>query len=121
MKQPSPTPQVLGRIPSLAPMIGAQRHDEPGISVAPLAENQKSLEGSHATEPSPTEIFQRQLDRRSEEEPVFEHDQEARRIAAELVKLHRDGAISGPDDSEARFWANLIHTFGATYNGKGGA
>ena len=28
-------------------------------------------------------------------------DPEARRIAAELVKLHRDGAISGPNDPEA--------------------
>ena len=38
---------------------------------------------------------------------------EARRIADELLKLHRDGAIKGPAD--ASFYANLIHTFGATY------
>jgi hypothetical protein len=44
-------------------------------------------------------------------------DPEARRIVAELAKLYRDGAISGPDDPEARFWAKLIHTFGATYTG----
>ena len=44
-------------------------------------------------------------------------DPEARRIAAELVKLHRDSAISGPNDPEARCWAKLIHTFGATYTG----
>ena len=43
---------------------------------------------------------------------------EARLIAAELVKLHRDGAISGPDDPEARFFADLIHTFGSTYTGR---
>ena len=43
---------------------------------------------------------------------------EAHRIAAELLKLHRDGAISGPDDSDARLFATVIHTFGATYVGK---
>jgi hypothetical protein len=43
---------------------------------------------------------------------------EAHRIATELLKLHRDGAISGPNDPEARFLANLIHTFGATYTGR---
>ena len=43
---------------------------------------------------------------------------EAQRIAGELIKLHRDGAISGADDPEARFWAKLIHNFGATYTGR---
>ena len=38
---------------------------------------------------------------------------EARRIADELLKLHRDGATKGPTD--ASFYANLIHAFGATY------
>ena len=45
-------------------------------------------------------------------------DPEARRIAEELVKIHHDGAISGPDDSEAHFYATLIYTFGGTYIGK---
>ena len=35
-------------------------------------------------------------------------DPEARRIATELVKLQKDGAISGPDYPEARFYASLI-------------
>ena len=52
---------------------------------------------------------------------VAGEDPEARRIAGELVKLHRDGAISGVDDPEAHFFASLLHAFGATYNGKGGA
>jgi hypothetical protein len=52
---------------------------------------------------------------------VADDDPEARRIAGELVKLHRDGAIKGADDPEAHFFASLLHTFGATYNGKGGA
>ena len=38
---------------------------------------------------------------------------EARRIADELLKLHRDGAIKGPSD--ASFFARLIRDFGATY------
>ena len=46
------------------------------------------------------------------------HDDEARRVASELVKLHRDGAIAGADDSEAIFYANLLHSFGATYRGR---
>jgi hypothetical protein len=45
-------------------------------------------------------------------------DQEAHRIAGELVKLHHDGAISGrPADRDAAFYACLIRDFGATYSG----
>jgi hypothetical protein len=40
---------------------------------------------------------------------------EARRIAGELAKLNRDGAIKGPAD--ALFFACLIRDFGATYTG----
>jgi hypothetical protein len=40
---------------------------------------------------------------------------EAKRLAGELLKLHRDGAISGPGDPEAEFYAQVIHTFGGTY------
>ena len=43
---------------------------------------------------------------------------DAHRIAGELVKLHRDGAFSGPGDPEAEFYAQLIHMFGGTYEGK---
>ena len=42
---------------------------------------------------------------------------EAQRVAGELLKLHRDGAITGPSDPEAQFYAQLIHTFGGTYIG----
>ena len=38
---------------------------------------------------------------------------EARRIADELHKLHRDGAIKTAED--AAFYARLICDFGATY------
>ena len=38
---------------------------------------------------------------------------EARRIADELLKLHREGAIKGPAD--ASFFARLIRDFCATY------
>jgi hypothetical protein len=44
--------------------------------------------------------------------------EQARTIALELVGLHRDGAISGADDPEARFYAVLIHLFEARYAGK---
>ena len=39
-------------------------------------------------------------------------DPEARRIAGELVKLYRAGAIKGVGDPEAQFYAHLIHTVG---------
>jgi hypothetical protein len=42
---------------------------------------------------------------------------EAQRIAGELVKMHRDGAIKGAGDPEARFYAAVLHTFGGTYVG----
>jgi hypothetical protein len=47
-------------------------------------------------------------------EPLEEFDGEASRIAGELVKLHRDGAIKGPAD--ALFFACLIRDFCATYS-----
>jgi hypothetical protein len=43
---------------------------------------------------------------------------EARRIAGELVKLHKAGAIKDADDPEAAFYAHLIHAFGGTFIGK---
>ena len=39
---------------------------------------------------------------------------EAHRIAAELVKLHAAGAITGPDDPDAVFYATLLRIFGGT-------
>jgi hypothetical protein len=44
---------------------------------------------------------------------------EARRIATELVKLHRAGAIRDAQDPEASFYANLIQSFQAEFIGKG--
>jgi hypothetical protein len=50
--------------------------------------------------------------------PQFEI--EARRIADELERLHRDGAIANKSvqDPDASFYANLLHGFDATYIGK---
>jgi hypothetical protein len=39
---------------------------------------------------------------------------EARRIAAELVKLHAAGVIEDAEDPEASFYAYFIRSFGAT-------
>lgn len=47
-----------------------------------------------------------------------EQDIEARRISQELAKLHRDGAITDPQDKEVTFYACLIRDFGATYSGR---
>jgi hypothetical protein len=44
-----------------------------------------------------------------------EFDREAHRIAAELVRLHRDGAVASQAD--AMFYAHLLCDFGATYTG----
>jgi hypothetical protein len=32
--------------------------------------------------------------------------------------MHGDGAIKDADDPEARFYAQVLHTFGETYLGK---
>jgi hypothetical protein len=50
--------------------------------------------------------------------PQFEI--EARRIADELERLHRDGAIANKSvqDPDASFYANLLHGFDAIYIGK---
>jgi hypothetical protein len=44
-----------------------------------------------------------------------EFDGEAHRIAAELVRLHRDGGIASQAD--ASFYAHLLRDFDATYTG----
>jgi hypothetical protein len=41
-------------------------------------------------------------------------DIEAHRMAAELMKLHQMGIISGADDPDARFFAKVIHQFHGT-------
>ena len=43
---------------------------------------------------------------------------EAKRISQELAKLYRDGAITGPHDPEARFYARVLRAFSGTYTGK---
>jgi hypothetical protein len=46
-------------------------------------------------------------------ESGIDTDVEARRIADELVKLHKAGAIKNEQD--ASFYANLVHLFGASF------
>jgi len=49
-----------------------------------------------------------------------EFEAEARRVAAELQRLHRDGAIraKSTEDPDASFYAKLLRDFGATYIGR---
>lgn len=42
-------------------------------------------------------------------------DAESRRIAMELVRLQRAGAITGPDDPEAALFAAVMRLFGARF------
>jgi len=49
-------------------------------------------------------------------EPTVDME-EARRIAGELVRMHRAGALSGANDPEAEFFACFIHKVGATFGG----
>ena len=51
--------------------------------------------------------------------PTAEFETDARGIAAELERLHQDGAIANKSvrDPDARFCANLLREFGATYTG----
>jgi hypothetical protein len=52
-------------------------------------------------------------------ESGIDTDVEARRIADELVKLHKAGAIKSEQD--ASFYANLVHLFGASFTARGEA
>jgi hypothetical protein len=45
------------------------------------------------------------------------NENEAARIADELMKLYADGAVTGPDDPNAGVFAAVLHRFGATYDG----
>jgi hypothetical protein len=51
--------------------------------------------------------------------PTADFETDARGIAAELERLHQDGAIANKSvrDPDARFYANLLRDFGATYTG----
>jgi hypothetical protein len=53
--------------------------------------------------------------------PTAVFETEARRIAAELERLQRDGAIANKSvrDRDACFYANVLRDFGATYTGPG--
>jgi hypothetical protein len=53
--------------------------------------------------------------------PTAVFETEARRIAAELERLHRDGAIANKSvrDRDACFYAKVLRDFGATYTGSG--
>lgn len=44
-------------------------------------------------------------------QPVLSDDDESRRIAGELGAALRMGFITGPDDPEARFIAQVVHLF----------
>jgi hypothetical protein len=48
-------------------------------------------------------------------ESGIDTDAEARRIAGELVKLHKAGAIKS--DQDASLCANLVHLFVASFTG----
>ena len=75
----------------------------------------------NASEPLPGEARAENSERSAATvaEPLFEEElMEARRIAKELVKLYHAGAISGPDDPEAVFYAHLIHTFQGEFAGR---
>ncbi|MCX6971978.1 MAG: hypothetical protein NTV93_17740 [Verrucomicrobia bacterium] len=49
--------------------------------------------------------------------PALEIHPEAGRIAGELVKMVKAGALTGPEDADAPFFAGVIRMFGATFGG----
>jgi hypothetical protein len=99
------TPRVLGRIPSLAPMVDAESRGESERLVA--AERQEPPKKSKFGQIEAPELRGDEFS----QEAAFA--QEARRVADELVRLHGDGAIQSQED--ASFYANLIHLFDANY------
>jgi hypothetical protein len=104
---------VRGYLASLS--LGISHRNAVGISrpliqvvkLAPLANEMEATELRAKRESSPVESGL----------PEAESG-EARRIAGELAKLHRDGAIAGASDPEARFYAAFLHSFEATYGGR---
>jgi hypothetical protein len=80
------------------PPVPPENPKNGGGSAVPTAENPKKSVASVANPLSPEDLA------------------EARRIAAELVKLHHDGVIKTKGD--ASFCANLIRDFDATYPGR---
>ena len=83
---------------------------DPSPSESSLAGAAPKQESGSAAPPTATVADSRP----SVAEPLEEFDVKASRIAGELVKLHRDGAIKGPAD--ALFFACLIRDFSATYS-----
>ena len=89
------------------------------VKIKPLPNEAPQPEQAPASEPEPAVLEATRIRGESDifAASVASDDLEAHRIARELLKLHRDGAIKGADDSDARLFAAIIHTFGATYNG----
>lgn len=48
-------------------------------------------------------------------------DAESRRVAGELARMQRAGAISGPDDPDLPLFAAVLRLFGARFGGRGPA
>jgi hypothetical protein len=111
-----------------AAMVPYRTEEQIADKLASIERSVRSFRGAYPTQP-PLEIkpVQTTSERRpfkvvkcskaSPEQLSSEELTEARRIAAELVKLYQVGAISGPDDPEALFYANLIRQADASFTG----
>jgi hypothetical protein len=106
-------PYPRGYLASLS--LGISHRNAVGISrpliqvvkLAPLASEMEPTEQRAKRESSPVKSGS-----------PDEESGEAKRIAGELVKLHRARAFAGANDPEAPFYAALLHTFGGSYEGR---
>ena len=90
---------------------GYLRGDHVEQAYLPIPEEPKVIEWQVKPEPLPAKKSQaRETTEPSKTiEPTdTEQDIEEIRISQELAKLHRDGAITGPQQKEATFYARLI-------------
>ena len=96
--------KILGYFPSKA------RRDEEDVKDEPPSVNEQQTWPAALPQADHTPFSRTPTDAKD--------DAEAKRIASELAKLHKDAAITGPDDKQATFYACLIRDFGATYIGR---
>ena len=79
----------------------------PPIWLQRIQQQQATTPATPATPPPPTTPAP---------QPAPEIDmEEAQRIAAELLKMHEEGFIEGPDDPDARLYAQALRLFRASF------
>ena len=120
------TPDMTNRVAGCSPDTTPSREGSPSVPQNSLAEARKSPKSMFSPRMPPIFLIphacRRACTRRALEyrknpwQPWPTLLKLKRWKLAELVKLHRDGAINSKNDSDARLFATIVHIFGATYS-----